>query len=205
MPYLSRSMQRLVELVIGLAAVATVVAGDGLPVNVAASVALGWGTAALVHLVFGSPLGLPSGEELDVVVAELGVPVSTMSPAEHQVWGVARYTGIDTSGEPVAVSLYGRDAADAQLSVQDRTILLLPGLRADFVVFPDPAGRARGLHDPAGRAGRRVHLARAGGRHRRSEPRRRPRRPAATGHSPGRARRDGVHRPTCWTPSSPPC
>jgi uncharacterized membrane protein YbhN (UPF0104 family) len=115
LPYLSRTIQRLVELVIGLAAVATVVAGDGLPVNVAASVALGWGAAALVHLVFGSPLGLPSGEELAVVLADLGVPVSTMSPAEHQVWGVARYTGIDNVGEPVAASLYGRDAADAQL------------------------------------------------------------------------------------------
>lgn len=115
LPYLSRTIQRLVELIIGLAAVATVVAGDGLPVNVAASVALGWGAAALVHLVFGSPLGLPSGEELAVVLADLGVPVSTMSPAEHQVWGVARYTGIDNVGEPVAASLYGRDAADAQL------------------------------------------------------------------------------------------
>jgi uncharacterized membrane protein YbhN (UPF0104 family) len=115
LPYLSRTTQRLVELVIGLAAVATVVAGDGLPVNVAASVALGWGTAALVHLVFGSPLGLPSGGELAVVLADLGVPVSTMSPTDHQVWGVARYAGIDNVGEPVAVSLYGRDAADAQL------------------------------------------------------------------------------------------
>ena len=115
LPYLSRTVQRLVELIIWLAAVATVVAGDGLPVNVAASVALGWGTAALVHLILGSPLGLPSGEELAVVLDDLGVPVSTMSPADRQVWGVARYTGIDITGEPVAVSLYGRDAADAQL------------------------------------------------------------------------------------------
>ncbi len=115
MPYLSRSVQRLVELVIGLAAVATVVAGYGLPVNVAASVALGWGTVALLHLVFGSPLGLPSGEELAVVVEDLGVLVGTLAPSEHQVWGVARYTGIDQSGGPLAVSLYGRDAADAQL------------------------------------------------------------------------------------------
>lgn len=90
LPYLSRSVQRLLELVIGLAAVATVVAGDGLPVNVAASVALGWGTAALLHLIFGSPLGLPSGAELAVVLDDLGVPVSALSPAEHQVWGVAR-------------------------------------------------------------------------------------------------------------------
>ncbi|MGO8824415.1 MAG: lysylphosphatidylglycerol synthase transmembrane domain-containing protein [Acidimicrobiales bacterium] len=115
LPYLSCSVQRLVELVIGLTAVATVVAGDGLPVNVAASVALGWGTVALLHLVFGSPLGLPSGEELAVVLGDLGVPVGTLSPADHQVWGVARYSGTDLNGGTVTVSLYGRDAADAQL------------------------------------------------------------------------------------------
>jgi glycosyltransferase 2 family protein len=115
LPYLSRSVQRLVELVVALAALATVVAGYGLPVNVAASVALGWGTVALLHLVFGSPLGLPSGEELAAVVEDLGVLVGTLQPSRHQVWGVARYTGIDRSGGPLAVSLYGRDAADAQL------------------------------------------------------------------------------------------
>jgi uncharacterized membrane protein YbhN (UPF0104 family) len=115
LPYLSRTVQRLVELAIGLAAVAAVVAGDGLPVNVAASVALGWGAVALLHLVLGSPLGLPSGEELAIVLDDLGVPVSTMDPSDHQVWGVARYVGVDPAGQPVAVSLYGRDAADAQL------------------------------------------------------------------------------------------
>ncbi len=115
LPYLSRPVQRLVELVIGLAAVATVVAGDGLPVNVAASVALGWGAAAFVHLVFRSPLGLPSGEELAVVLDDLGVRVSTLAPAGHQVWGVAHYSGTDAEGGAVEVSLYGRDAADAQL------------------------------------------------------------------------------------------
>ena len=115
LPYLSRTVQRLVELVIGAAAVAAVVAGNGLPVNVAASVALGWGTAALLHLIFGSPLGLPSGSELAVVLDDLGVPVRSLSPAPKQVWGVARYSGTDLGGGSVAVSLYGRDAADAQL------------------------------------------------------------------------------------------
>ena len=42
------------------AGVATVVNGSGLPVSVLASIALGWGVTALVHLVVGSPLGLPS-------------------------------------------------------------------------------------------------------------------------------------------------
>jgi len=115
LPYLSRTVQRLAELVIGLTAVATVVAGDGLPVNVAASVTLGWGAAALIHLIFGSPLGLPSGQELSVVLNDLGVPVSTLAPTRQQVWGVAHFSGTDRGGGAIEVSLYGRDAADAQL------------------------------------------------------------------------------------------
>ena len=141
MPYLSRSVQRLVELVIGLAAVATVVSGYGLPVNVAASVALGWGTVALLHLVFGSPLGLPSGEELAVVVEDLGVQVGTLTPSQHQVWGVARYTGIDQSGESAGgLALWSRRRR-CPAALEDRTILLLSRLRAYLVVLPNSASR----------------------------------------------------------------
>src|SRR6266516_3174921 len=44
-PYLARGVQRLIELVLVLvlAVVATVVAGQGLPVNVLGSMAIGWG------------------------------------------------------------------------------------------------------------------------------------------------------------------
>ena len=191
LPYLSRTMQRLVELVIWLAAVATVVAGDGLPVNVAASVALGWGTAALVHLVFGSPLGLPSGEELAVVLDDLGVPVSTHVAGRPPGVGggpIHRHRRRRRTGGGVALRSRRRRRP---VVVQDGPIPLLPGLGADAVVLADPAGRARGLHDPAGRAGRRDHLARPGGRDRWSEPGRRPGRPATTGHPAGGARRVG--------------
>jgi len=43
LPYLARGVQRLIESVLAFAIVATVVAGQGLPVNVLGSMAIGWG------------------------------------------------------------------------------------------------------------------------------------------------------------------
>ncbi len=60
LPYLARGVQRLIEIFIALVALASAVGGHGLPVNVLGSLAIGWGTTAVVRLIFGSPLGLPS-------------------------------------------------------------------------------------------------------------------------------------------------
>jgi uncharacterized membrane protein YbhN (UPF0104 family) len=124
LPSLARPIQRLVEFLIAAAAVATVVRGAGLPVNVAASVAAGWGVTATMHLWLGSPLGLPSGEEVAVGLTDLGVSLAGVKPAAHQVWGVARYEGTDAQGRRVSVSLYGRDAADAQVLAKLGRLLL---------------------------------------------------------------------------------
>ena len=59
LPYLARTLQRLVEVFVVLVALASVVGGHGLPLNVMGSMAIGWGITAIVHLVFGSPLGAP--------------------------------------------------------------------------------------------------------------------------------------------------
>ena len=114
LPYLSRTFQRLVELVILVAAVSAVVHGSGLPVAVIASLAIGWGMTAIVHLIYGSPLGLPSGAEVALLVGDLGIRADAVVPARRQIWGVARFTGRDVGG-PLDVSVYGRDAHDAQL------------------------------------------------------------------------------------------
>ena len=115
LPYLSRTVQRLLELVVFLAIVATVVAGHGLPANVIGSMAIGWGVTAALRLVWGSPLGLPSGEELRAALSDAGIQAVSVSPSKYQTWGVAHYDAVTEGGEALTVSLYGRDAADAQL------------------------------------------------------------------------------------------
>ncbi len=120
LPYLARTVQRLVELVVVLVAMASVVGGHGLPVNVLGSLAIGWGVTAAVHLVFGSPLGLPSSADVAALLGELGVRAVDVSPQPRQEWGVARFAalldaGAGQAGGELAVSVYGRDAADAKL------------------------------------------------------------------------------------------
>jgi uncharacterized membrane protein YbhN (UPF0104 family) len=114
LPYLSRWLQRSIQVAVVLLALATVVHGSGYPVSVIASVVLGWGVTALVHLVVGSPLGLPSTDEVVVLLGDLGIVAEAVVPVPNQEWGVGRFTGLLDSDE-VDVSVYGRDASDAQL------------------------------------------------------------------------------------------
>jgi uncharacterized membrane protein YbhN (UPF0104 family) len=129
LPYLSRGMQRIVETFIALTALATAVGGHGLPLNVGGSLAIGWGAAVTVRLVFGSPLGLPSADDVRLLVQEIGVGASNVHPVPRQVWGVARYQATETrpDGSPGArlgIEVYGRDAADARLLTKAGRFLL---------------------------------------------------------------------------------
>ncbi|HEY1734622.1 MAG TPA: lysylphosphatidylglycerol synthase domain-containing protein, partial [Acidimicrobiales bacterium] len=134
LPYLARTVQRLVELVVVLVALASVVGGHGLPVNVLGSLAIGWGVTAAVHLVFGSPLGLPSTADVAALLGELGVRAVDVSARPHQEWGVARFEatleGSPTAAgqvgpvDQLAISVYGRDAADAKLLAKTGRFLM---------------------------------------------------------------------------------
>ena len=147
LPYLARTVQRLVELVVVLVAMASVVGGHGLPVNVLGSLAIGWGVTAAVHLVFGSPLGLPSTADVAALLGELGVCAVDVSARPRQEWGVARF-GATLEGAPndaagqvaqvgpadqigqvgpvdkLTISVYGRDAADAKLLAKTGRFLM---------------------------------------------------------------------------------
>ncbi len=119
LPYLARGVQRLVEIFIALVALASAVGGHGLPLSVLGSLAIGWGTTAAVRLVFGSPLGLPSADDVQLLLAELGIRVARVRPAPRQAWGVAKYEATETvpadSSARLGIAVYGRDAADARL------------------------------------------------------------------------------------------
>ena len=128
LPYLARGVQRLIEIFIALVALASAVGGHGLPLNVLGSLAIGWGATAVVRLIFGSPLGLPSTEDVRLLLTELGIRSSHVHPASKQVWGVAKFEateigGTDSSGR-IGIAVYGRDAADARLLTKAGRFLL---------------------------------------------------------------------------------
>ena len=119
LPYLARGLQRVIELFIVLVSLASAVGGSGLPLNVLGSLAIGWGAAVTVRLIFGSPLGLPSSDDVLHLLAEVGVRAGSVRPATRQVWGVAKYEATEAAqagqARRLAVSVYGRDASDARL------------------------------------------------------------------------------------------
>jgi uncharacterized protein (TIRG00374 family) len=114
LPYLSRPVHRLMSFLIAVAAIAAVIDGSALPVNAVSSIAIGWGIAAVLHLAVGSPLGLPSAEEVAEGVADLRVTVNAITRAPVQVWGLEKFVGLDASGKTIELSVYGRDASDAR-------------------------------------------------------------------------------------------
>jgi glycosyltransferase 2 family protein len=129
LPYLARGLQRLIEIFIVLVALASAVGGHGLPLNVLGSLAIGWGATAVVRLIFGSPLGLPSAEDVQLLLDELGIHASHVHAAARQVWGVAKYEATETcqagsSGQRIGIAVYGRDAADAKLLTKAGRFLL---------------------------------------------------------------------------------
>ena len=97
LPYLARGVQRTVEIFIALVAMASAVGGHGLPVSVLGSLAIGWGATAAVRLAFGSPLGLPSASDVQLLLAELGIRTARVRPAARQAWGVAKYEATETT------------------------------------------------------------------------------------------------------------
>jgi uncharacterized protein (TIRG00374 family) len=117
LPYLARGLQRLIEVFVALVALASAVGGHGLPVNVLGSLAIGWGATGVVRLIFGSPLGLPSADDVQVLLDELGIHASHVRAAARQVWGVAKYQAHNAGppGQRIGISVYGRDAAEARL------------------------------------------------------------------------------------------
>ena len=157
LPYLARGVQRLVEIFIALVALASAVGGHGLPLNVLGSLAIGWGATAVVRLAFGSPLGLPSADDVRWPLEGFGIrALADVHPVTRQVWGVAKFEATeisraDTPGR-LGIAVYGRDAADARLLTKAGRFLLYR-LRAE----PDrPPGFSRSSTrptSPCGRAG----------------------------------------------------
>ena len=85
LPFLSRPLHRLVSFLLAVAVLAGVTGGLALPVNAVSSIAIGWGIAAGLHLAVGSPLGLPSAEEVAAGVADLQLTIHGIEHAPRQV------------------------------------------------------------------------------------------------------------------------
>ena len=114
-PHLGRPIRRVGRWVIVLGSLGVVALGISLPLGVISGLAIGFGAAALTHLAFGSPGGLPSMDQVRAALEELGVEAVHLRAAELQPKGVAFLRAETPQGRPLIIKVYGRDAWDGQL------------------------------------------------------------------------------------------
>jgi uncharacterized membrane protein YbhN (UPF0104 family) len=119
-PHLGRPARRIGRYSIALGAVAAAALEIAQPVGAIAALALGAGSAALIHLVFGSAGGRLPLHQVAAELADLGLEVSNMEHAAFEPRGVAVATatiargaeGFESVGgaDLLLIKMYGRDA-----------------------------------------------------------------------------------------------
>jgi uncharacterized membrane protein YbhN (UPF0104 family)/tRNA A-37 threonylcarbamoyl transferase component Bud32 len=117
-PHLTRPLRRVSSLVVVLASLGALAEGWASTSQVVASIALGIGAAAVVHLVLGSPLGTPSPERVAAALADLGIDASDLCPTRRQPWGPSTLTATESDGRRLEVRVFGRDAVQAQTAAR---------------------------------------------------------------------------------------
>jgi uncharacterized membrane protein YbhN (UPF0104 family)/tRNA A-37 threonylcarbamoyl transferase component Bud32 len=114
-PHLSRPLRHVGRWVVALGGVSGLALGVTGLIGVAGGLAVGVGSAALVHLAFGSPGGRLPLEKVGGALADLHVHATDLRHATLAARGVSLVTARTTDGRPLLVKVYGRDAWDGQL------------------------------------------------------------------------------------------
>ena len=114
-PYMARPLRYVGRAVVGLGAVAGIALGTSLPIGMVAAFAVGIGSAAIIHLLFGSPAGRLTLDQVADALADLGVEANGLRQAPLEPRGVAIVTAEAPDGRSLLVKIYGRDAWDGQL------------------------------------------------------------------------------------------
>jgi len=114
-PHLTRPVRRFGWLMIGVVAISGFGLGLGLPGDAIGGFGLGLAVGGTILLIFGSPAGYPDPSAVIAALADFGLIVRGIHPADDQSWGVRRLRGTLENGVTIRVKAYGRDAMDSQL------------------------------------------------------------------------------------------
>jgi uncharacterized membrane protein YbhN (UPF0104 family)/tRNA A-37 threonylcarbamoyl transferase component Bud32/membrane-associated phospholipid phosphatase len=127
-PYVGRPVRRLGRGVVIAVAMSAMYLGLAFPKDVLGGLILGWGVAAGVHLLFGSPGGRPTSRQLEIALRQVGINATDIRLAPTQQPDGTVFLCRDADG-PLVVRAIGRDEVDAQL--------LAKAWR--FLVYKEPA------------------------------------------------------------------
>lgn len=114
-PHLSRPVRQASHWLVALGAASVALLGAVTPTGALAGIFAGSFAAAVVHLVFGSSGGRPGVDDVRAALADLGLPMASLSSAARQQAGAFLVQGVACDGRDLMVKVYGRDAHDAQL------------------------------------------------------------------------------------------
>jgi undecaprenyl-diphosphatase len=114
-PYLTRRVRWFGFVLVALLAPAALYLGIALPRSLTCAAVLGWGAAAAIHLLFGSPGGRPTPAQVETALRDLGVlaagdvRLAPVQPAEHTLMHASDGTA------QLVVKVLGRDEREARL------------------------------------------------------------------------------------------
>ena len=127
-PYVTAPTRRIGQALVVVMALASLYLGRALPNDAVAAIVVGWGVAALVHLLFGSPGGRPTADQIRVALGDLGIDAREVRLAPEQPAGSTLAFAEDDQG-PLWVTVLGRDELDARLLAKV----------ARFIVYKHPS------------------------------------------------------------------
>ena len=113
-PYVGRPVRRCGQVLVTVLLLAALYVGSAFPIDVLGALAVGWGVAALVHLLFGSPGGRPSAAQLEAILADVGIAATSVRLSSQQRAEATIFECCDRIG-PLIVKVIGPDELDAQL------------------------------------------------------------------------------------------
>jgi undecaprenyl-diphosphatase len=132
-PYLTRPTRRVGQTLVVLLALTGMYLGRAHPTDVLAAVVLGWGVAALVHYVLGTPAHRPTERQVTHALEALDLGVTGVTESPDQPVGRAIFLGADADG-PLRITALGRDEADAQFLTRAWRYIAYRGANPNF--FP---------------------------------------------------------------------
>jgi uncharacterized membrane protein YbhN (UPF0104 family)/tRNA A-37 threonylcarbamoyl transferase component Bud32 len=117
-PFLTRPSRRLAVAGLGLVAVAQLCLVEQLPLALLGGLALAWAAAAVAHLAWGSPAGVPRPSEVAAALADLGLTVTEVGDGHDEAVGVRRFEARAADGRELSVRVVGQEAVQFGLVQQ---------------------------------------------------------------------------------------
>jgi uncharacterized protein (TIRG00374 family) len=113
-PHMSRPLRFIGRWVVTFGALAGTALGVTLPIGMVAGLLIGLGSAAIMHLILGSPGGRLTLEQIATALDDLGVEATDLRHAPLEPSGVALVEATSSEGKRLLAKVYGRDAWDGQ-------------------------------------------------------------------------------------------